>query len=107
MTAQVDLEVYIGKTRSFRYGVIRLDVKDDTGKGLTLGAVMDASASATGDGYVRQGGEWENLEDATLGDMMQKLGETDRKPAKCYAGTSTLRLEGMVIPSEEEWESVK
>lgn len=108
-SANVFLNVYTGRNsnQTSNYGAKRFDVKNKKGKGLTLGAIIDAAVTIRGDGWARQGTSYENLQDATLGDIMQKIGETDRKPAKCHIHWTTFRLNRMVIPTEEEWESVK
>ena len=106
-SAWVHLAVHAGNTTK-KLGDKSFNVKrSDDENGLTLGAIIDAAFTDKGGGILRTGSRCETLQDVTLDDLIQKLGVTGRKPAKCDSYYTTICLEGIVIPSEEEWASVK
>ena len=106
MFAECTLYVAIGKLVN-SYGSKHFAVAGVNDEGLTIGSVIDAAMNHKGRACVRLPRSFEELEDATIGDVMTKLGETERKQAKCDHSSTLLYLNGMVIPIDEEWKSVK
>ena len=94
----------MGKTRS-RYGAKSFEVGEN-GQALTLGAIFDAAMVHKSNSYVRISAGYGELKDATLNDIITKIGETSRKPANCDPSRFYMRLNGIVLPTEEEWASV-
>jgi hypothetical protein len=105
MSAFVSLFVHVGKSPN-AYGNKSFEATCTDDGGLTLGTIIDAAMEHKSNACVRTDRRFQDLKDATLGDVMMKLGETDRKPAKCSQLYSCISLRGMVIPTEEEWRSV-
>ena len=75
--------------------------------GITLGAVIDAVLQEKGSFGYRTHGRWEWVPDSTVDDIIKALGETKRKRAVLERTYSSIELQGVVIPDENEWQAVK
>ena len=106
-SANTSLVLGTGKSRSTR-GTKSWDVEDRHSQGLTLGGVIDAGNESdnASDALVVINGHVEICHKATLDDMVEQVSEASRKPVKIQALASTIQLEGMVIPTEAEWEEM-
>lgn len=97
-----------GKSRAPRTSKF-WNVDERHGRGLTLGDVIDAGSKRqnASDAYVVLNGRAETLRKASLDDAVEALSGAGRKSVRIEAGVSAIGLKHMVIPSEEEWESMK
>ena len=98
-SAVVSISWTHGKSRSIR-GDQYCNV--DNPNGVTLGNVFDAVLHKEGSVGYMKGERWEQKNETTLDNVIQMLGETKRKPV--MVGYSVIRLRGIVIPTDEEWQ---
>ena len=101
----VTLQVYAGQNRE-SIGVKTLDVYARSDDGITLGDVVDA-ARAQGPGMIRIKGYYEHFHRLSLNEVFNRLGRTDRRPGRLDGEFGQYGLDNMVIPSKDEWRSVK
>ena len=104
------------------FGEKTFEVRSESG--VTLGDVIDATR-APSRVFMRLGGykklKWTQqlsrqqvlnrqfpaFGPLSLDEVLDKIGRTSRKPAKVYCRDTRFGFNNMVIPSEEEWRTVK
>lgn len=106
--ADVSLDIFADKYKNW-WGEKKTTIgdKSSSAQALTLGMVVDAAMSDEGDVVVLKDSGEVRLHKFSLNDLTKELGETDRQQARFRWQDTWILLEGVVIPSEEEWETVK
>lgn len=82
----------------------------DNNQGLTLGdLIVAANRDASGNHYtvIRREERLIYIQDTTLTDVLTKVKESTRKPIKLEPLHTEINLKYMVLPSDEEWASMK
>lgn len=104
-SAQIHLSVECGKVKSNRASA-QYTVKTSNSQGLTLGDIVGTSVPTKHHWAGRLNAGSESAGERSVGDVVKRLGATDRNPAYLTKGITMFRLNGVVLPSEEERESL-